>query len=97
MKESSLACRPVFNRPEHNANGVPREIQCEGLKMQKWDISTYRAQRVDLSSCHVYSQSTVIKMLQMDRFFVFPADVSKKLVTVWGEYLSAPERCYWVL
>ena len=27
-------------------------------------------------------------------FFVFSADDSKKLVTVWAKYLSAPEQSY---
>ena len=32
---SSLACRCVFYRPEHNAKGEPMELNFEGLEMQK--------------------------------------------------------------
>ena len=39
----------------------------------------------------------VIKMSKMAHFFVFSADGSKKPVTVWAKYLSAPERSYLVL
>ena len=32
---SSLACKSVFYRPEHNANGGPHGIEFEDLEMQK--------------------------------------------------------------
>ena len=35
LKMSSLACRCVFYRPEHNAKGEPMELNFEGLEMQK--------------------------------------------------------------
>ena len=34
----------------------------------------------------------VIKMSKMAPFFIFSADDSKKLFTVWSTYLSASER-----
>ena len=37
---------------------------------------------------------TANKMSQMTHFFLFFTDNSKKIVTVWARYLSAPERSY---
>ena len=39
----------------------------------------------------------VYKMLEIANFFVFSADNSKKLVTVWAIYLSTPGISYRVL
>ena len=39
---SLLACKCLFYRPEHNAKGEPHS-----LEMEKWNIPTDRAQRVD--------------------------------------------------
>ena len=61
LKVSSLVCKCVFNRREHNAN--PVELNFEGLEMQKSNVPTKRAQRVKekkwshLSIYHVHSQS----------------------------------------
>ena len=41
-KVSLLACKCLFYRPEHNAKGEPHS-----LEMEKWNIPTDRAQRVD--------------------------------------------------
>ena len=60
---SSLECKCVFYRPELNANGDLVELNFKGLEIQKWNIPTNRAHRVDekndghLSGYHVYSQS----------------------------------------
>ena len=35
LKMPSLACKCVFYRPEHSANGPPMELNFEGLEMQK--------------------------------------------------------------
>ena len=50
LKLSSLACKCVFYIPEHNAKGEPIELSFEGLEMQKQNIPTDGAQRVDESS-----------------------------------------------
>ena len=44
---SSLACKFVFYRPEQNAKGDLMELNFKVLEMQKWNIPTDRAQRVD--------------------------------------------------
>ena len=43
---SSLACKCVFYRSEHNAKGGSYELNFDGLKMQKWNIPMNRAQRI---------------------------------------------------
>ena len=43
------------------------------------------------------SRVMVFKMSEIANFFVFSADNSKKLVTIWAIYLSAPERSHQVL
>ena len=35
LKASSLACKCLFYRPEHNAKGGHMELNFEGLGMQK--------------------------------------------------------------
>ena len=44
LKVSSLACKFVFYRTKQNAKGG---LNFEGLEMQKWNIPTDRAWRVD--------------------------------------------------
>ena len=47
LKVSSLACKCVFYRPEHNAKGVPMEMNFEDLEMQKLKKPTDITQRVN--------------------------------------------------
>ena len=47
-----------------------------------------------LSSYHVYSQSYGHEYVKNSSFFLFSANDSKKLVTVWAKYLSAPARSH---
>ena len=47
LKVSSLQSKFVFYRPEHNAKEDPMELNFKGLEIQKWNIPTDRAQRVD--------------------------------------------------
>ena len=51
LKLSSLACKCVFYKPKHNAMG---ELNFEGLKIQKYNTSTDRAQRVDEKNAVIY-------------------------------------------
>ena len=66
LKLSSLACKSVFYRPEHNAKGGggerdPIELNFEDIEIQKRNKPTDRAQIVDeinvLLSNYVYSWS----------------------------------------
>ena len=47
LKVSSLGYKCVFYRPQNNTKAPPKELNFEGLEMQKWNIPTKRAQRVD--------------------------------------------------
>ena len=47
LKVSSLQIKFVFYRPEHHAKEDPMELNFKGLEIQKWNIPTDRAQRVD--------------------------------------------------
>ena len=47
LEVSSLVCKCVFYRPEHNAKDGPHGINFEVLEMQKRNIPTNRAVRVD--------------------------------------------------
>ena len=48
LKVSSLEYKCVFYRPEDNKKGgTPKELNFEGLEMQKWNIPTDRTQRKD--------------------------------------------------
>ena len=47
LKVMSLLCKCVFYRTEHNAKEESHKLNYDGLKMEKWNISIDRAQRVD--------------------------------------------------
>ena len=47
FKVSHFACKRVFYRQEHNANGDPIEMNFKGLEMHKPNMTTDRVQRVD--------------------------------------------------
>ena len=69
----------------------PKELNFEVLEMQKWNMSTDRAQRVDEKNgviCVQYQQWLI---------FCISADDSKKSVTVWSKCLSVSERSYLAL
>ena len=79
------------------------KLNFEGLEMQKWNIPTDRAQRVDGKNgvfCVVImftSQVMVIKKSKMAHFLYFLLMPAKKSVTVWTKYLCASERFYLAL
>ena len=64
------------------------ELNVEGLEMQKWNIPTQRAWRINEKNGVIVLNVMftpgvmVIKMWKIDSFFVFFADDSKTLVTV---------------
>ena len=74
---SSLACKYVLYRPEHNAKaGGSMELNFEDLEMQKWNIPMDRTQRVDEKNgviCLVMFTSAVmvIKITKLAHFLYF--------------------------
>ena len=70
------------------------ELNFEGLEMQKGNIPTDRAQKVNEKNAVICllimftPQFMVIKRSKNSLFFVFSADASKILVTVWTKYLQ---------
>ena len=56
--------------------------------MQKWNILTDRAQKVEEKNPRVNFDRNV----ENSSFFVFSADDSEKLITVLAKYLTARER-----
>ena len=69
--------------------------------MQKWNISTYRAQRVDEKNdviCLVMftSKVMVIRMSKMAYLMYFLLN-TEKTYPVWERYLNASERSYLAL
>ena len=72
------------------------ELNFEGFEMQKWNIPTNTAQRLDGKNgviCLVIMFTTRVMVIKM-ALFLFSADASKKSVTVWTKYLRAS---YWAL
>ena len=47
FKVSSLVCKCVFYRLEHNTKRGPHGIEFEVFEMQKWDIPTSRTEITD--------------------------------------------------
>ena len=93
----------MFYKPEHDAKGGPNGTEQKGLEMQKWNIPMDRAQKLcvwetwgHLFSYRDYSQSYV-HWNTNDSFFVFSADDSKKVVSLWAKYLNTSVRSFWTL
>ena len=104
LKASSLPCKCVSNRPEHNAKEIliqfPMELNFEVLQMQRQNIPTDRVWSLDEKNgiiCLVIMFTFRVMANKMSKNFVFSANDRKKLVTVWVKYVSVSERCYWVL
>ena len=72
-------------------------IELNWNKKKKRNIPTDRGQkgaeknRGNLSNYHVYCQN-YSQNVKNGSFFVFSADDSKKITTVWAKYLNASER-----
>ena len=72
-----MLCKCEFNRPEHRANGGPLKLNFRGIRMQRWNKSTDRAQRVDEKNVFIClvimftSRLTVIKMSNDGSFLYF--------------------------
>ena len=68
------------------------KLNFEDLEMKKWNITTSRAQRVDEKNgviCLVIMFTPaviVIKLSKMVNFFIFFANVNKKLVIIWANF-----------
>ena len=77
LQVSSLTCKCVFYRPEHNAKEGPTELNFEGLEMQNQNIPTDRAQKLDGKNgtiCLVIMftpRDMGIKMSKMANFLCF--------------------------
>ena len=79
------------------------ELNFEGLEIQNWNIPMERTGKGNEKNGAIFlvimftPRVMFIKMPKNGSFFLFSANESKKLVTVWAKYLSAPERSYWFL
>ena len=65
------------------------KLNFEDLEMQKRNICTDGAQRVDernMVMCLI-----IMFIILMPHFFLFSVDDRKKLVKVWANYLKAPK------
>ena len=102
MLKVNFGISVLFYWPEHNKRGDPIELNFESLDMQKWNIPTGRAQKVDnkmgyfvLLSC-LFPELWSLKLQKWFNFCIF-ANASKKQVTVWTKYLHDCERFYLAL
>ena len=76
---SSSTCKCVF-RLCSNAKGGPVKLNFEGLRIQKWDIQTHRAQRVDEKNgviCLVIMLSPRVTVIKMSKMAYFLATAKK--------------------
>ena len=70
FKVSSLACKCVYYRPEHNAKGRPHSIECAVLEMwSRWSIC--------LLVMFNFPSYVFFLNVKNGSFFVFSADNSK--------------------
>ena len=70
LKVSSLACKCVYYRPEHNAKGRPHSIECVVLEMwSRWSIC--------LLVMFNFPSYVFFLNVKNGSFFVFSADNSK--------------------
>ena len=74
------------------------QLNFEGLEIQKWNIPTDRAQRVDKKMGLFVWLSCLLPSLRSLKcpkcLFCIFADASRRLVTFWPKYLSPSERSY---
>ena len=117
------ACNCVVYRPELNTKdggcvcvcrgGGGVKLNFEDLEMQKWNIPTNKAQRVNEKNGVIYLAITftprvvVIEMLRMAHFLYFLLIAAKTQSQFWSKYLRASERScltilrnamnYWIL
>ena len=93
LKVSSLSCKSVFFRSEHNAKGDHMELSFQRLEMQKWKIPTGRPQRADEkieAICLIIMftpRIMVIKMSKMAHIMYFLLMTAEKSVSS-GKILS---------
>ena len=97
---SSLECKCVFYRPQSNEKWVPMELNFEFLEMQKWNIPTDRAERVDKNnvSCLGIMFTPRVMVSKMSKWLIFCIFCYMTLKT-WQKfkqniYLSASQRSY---
>ena len=67
----------------------PMELNFEGLEIQKWNIPTVKARRVDEKNgviCLVNLFTYIVTVIKTSHFF---ADDSKESLIVWAKCLSA--------
>ena len=64
-------------------------LNFEALGMQKWNIATDSAQRIDETNgfiCLFFMFTTRVAVMEMARVFVFSGDDRKKIITVLVKY-----------
>ena len=84
LEVSSLACKCVFYRLEHNAKegGDSMLVNFEDLEMQKWNITMDRAQSANLNNgiiCLVIVFTPKVMVINMAHFFFFFKKISYSL------------------
>ena len=111
LKVPSLACKCVFYRPEHNAKGgmggEGMELNFEGLEIQKWNMPTDRAQRVDDKNgviCLVIMYTPGVMVIKMSKMahLLMPAKtqsqcLDKMFTCIWKILFSSIRKCYGLL
>ena len=98
LKVSSLACKYVFDKSEHNAKGVPHRNEFW------WSWNLEICQRIELKEkikngviCLVMMSSTgvtVIEMSEMDHFVCIFCWWQQKVSLSLGKYLDASKKSY---
>ena len=102
-KVSSVGCKCLFNRPEHNTKGVTQwDLIFKGSEVQKSNLPTDKVQSGDEENgviCQVIMFTPRFRVIntQNMNLLVFSADNSKKSVAVWVKPISTSRRSYWVL
>ena len=102
-KVSSVGCKCLFNRPEHNTKGVTQwDLIFKGSEVQKSNLPTDKVQSGDEENgviCQVIMFTLRFRVINMQNMnlLVFSADNSKKSVAVWVKPISTSRRSYWVL
>ena len=102
-KVSSVGCKCLFNRPEHNTKGVTQwDLIFKGSEVQKSNLPTDKVQSGDEENgviCQVIMFTPRFRVINMQNMnlLVFPADNSKKSVAVWVKPISTSKRSYSVL
>ena len=98
LKVSSLPCKQVFYKPKHNVKREDcMELNFKGLEIQKWNIPTERAQRLDeknVALCLVVMFTPRVMVVKMSKlaYFLFFLLMAANNYSQFGQIFKCAQK-----